>query len=68
MYSLKARLLWTLLVILTLTMLCTGVATYFSLKSEVSRLLDGSMVQGRGFSQKNPLPGHYGIGKVSLFL
>lgn len=45
MYSLKARLLWTLLVILTLTMLCTGVATYFSLKSEVSRLLDGSMVQ-----------------------
>lgn len=45
MYSLKRRLLLALIFVLTLTTFCTGLAMYFTIQSEVDRLLDNSLKQ-----------------------
>lgn len=45
MYSLKRRLLVGLIFVLTLTSFCTGLAMYFTIQTEVDRLLDNSLKQ-----------------------
>ncbi|MCD8340269.1 MAG: ATP-binding protein [Burkholderiales bacterium] len=45
MYSIKIRLVSSLLLVLALTTLCAGIGTYFSVQYEVDKLLDDSLKQ-----------------------
>lgn len=45
MYSLKKRLLAAIFVLITFTMMCAAAVTFFSVQSEVDKLLDSSLKQ-----------------------